>query len=1449
MAIGAYSFDSSGANKGRVRVYEFSGSTWTQRSGQLIGEAKNDNSGWSTSLSADGNTVAIGAIKNKGNSTKAGHVRVYRYDGSQWNKLGQDIDGSNTGDQFGGSVSLSADGTRLAIAANQHEHAGSPGNNSGQIKVYELNGTNWTQLGSYLDGEAAGDRAGFSNGGTGVSLSGDGTRVAIGAQFHDTASFNNAGHARVFATTGVFIAKTGSTDGSGNLLTTEAGASSTFTVVLDAKPTANVTVAISGADSSEHSLSASSLTFTDANWNTAQTITVTGVDDSLDDGDITTTLTATASNSGGYAGTESATTTVITTDNENPPSITDQSKDVLENTNSGSELLDLSDSNSGNDTDQDGDAITYSITDGNDGGLFEIAATTGKISLAANKALNYDTSDLHTLTISATAGIKTVTAKISINVIDVNTAPVAEDDSGTVNENETLNTTASTGIIQDNDTDTDGDSLIVTHFHAGDLNTSTPRVGQFNDPLNGTFGQLTLQTDGSFTYNANKTAADELATGESEVDSFSYRLSDGKLSDTAELNITVTGINDQPYLVDAIKTKKYIEGQGNIIVIDGSLDIRDIDDDDINSASITISSDTFVSTEDLLAYANSADITGAWNTTTGVLSLSGIASKADYVSALQTVTYKNTNDANPVIGLRTIGWLVNDGDVNSPSITSQIDVGGRNDSPTAINETASVDGGSSIATPTQANLLANDTDPENDSLSITSFRLGSEQESNPAVTSGSNLTGQYGQMTIQSNGSYTYTAQAAAAYKLLEGETATETFTYTTSDSQDEDTGQITITITGINDAPTAINDTVQVDEDSSKYFDEFQGILKNDTDIDGDQLYIKNVRPGPDTSSSTTTSNPSTELQGTYGKLLLQQDGSYRYTASLADELDAGDQEIDNFTYTLTDLENEDKAEIAINVRGVNDAPSLNTIQAGTLVDQANSNNLSSTNLAGTLTASDLDESAVLAFGITSVTTQGPTNTTTSSLSATSMTGTYGQLSINSSTGAYTYTPNILAANNLLANETATESFALFVSDGSLSATRNFDIGITGASDAGSPSSSSSSGNSSSGNSSSINSSSASSPSNSSPSNSSSSDSSPSNNSSSDNSSSDNSSSATANSEASNGNSFIDGFDALIGSLNSEPDTGSGDFASFLTTNKSFLVASSDIDAITWGPVDSGEESITERLLSSDFRSIEGNNGVRFMIPNFTNPNWQQSIPPDKEGQIPFLVALTKQPSQETTVALDINHPSINLSSNLVQFTPENWSKGQLVWIDMNNLDPKEANAIIQLITNVKGEGRTGEDQVDRVLITVPNPKACRLEVCAAPQNQKSEANESEQNLDLELETVREVESPLFLLLKTSLSPLILLANMAIHSIHQVKHLQSPQQSNIDSDGDQQSLHEGGASAPAKQNNQLEQSFEPIELFSQNNSSMRPQNELPVPSLNHELALLFEHNNVFEVF
>ena len=103
---------------------------------------------------------------------------------------------------------------------------------------------------------------------------------------------------------------------SGN--TTEAGGTATFTVVLDTEPTENVTVPVSSSDTGEGTVSAASLTFTSGNWDTPQTITMTGVDDDLEDGNIvyTAVLAATTSSDGNYNGINPSDVTITNTDND-----------------------------------------------------------------------------------------------------------------------------------------------------------------------------------------------------------------------------------------------------------------------------------------------------------------------------------------------------------------------------------------------------------------------------------------------------------------------------------------------------------------------------------------------------------------------------------------------------------------------------------------------------------------------------------------------------------------------------------------------------------------------------------------------------------------------------------------------------------------------------------------------------------------------------------------------------------------------------------------------------------------------------------------------------------------------------------------------------------------------------------------------------------------------------
>jgi hypothetical protein len=187
VAIGA---QHNGGEAGHVRVYNYNGSAWNQVGGDIDGEEAGDHSGYSVSLSSDGNIVAIGAQHNHGNGSVAGHVRVYIWNGTSWNQLGNDIDGESGGDYSGYSVSLSSDGNTVAIGAPGND-AGFNSTESGHVRIFTWNGISWSQLGNDIDAEGNGDLA------ASVSLSSDGNTVAIGAQ-HNNGNGSNSGHVRIF---------------------------------------------------------------------------------------------------------------------------------------------------------------------------------------------------------------------------------------------------------------------------------------------------------------------------------------------------------------------------------------------------------------------------------------------------------------------------------------------------------------------------------------------------------------------------------------------------------------------------------------------------------------------------------------------------------------------------------------------------------------------------------------------------------------------------------------------------------------------------------------------------------------------------------------------------------------------------------------------------------------------------------------------------------------------------------------------------------------------------------------------------------------------------------------------------------------------------------------------------------------------------------------------------
>ena len=194
VAIGALNNSGGGSYAGQVRVYQYSNNAWAQIGADIDGEDMNDQSSRSVSLSGDGTTVAIGAPNNSGiNGSYSGHVRVYRNVAGTWTKLGADIDGEAASDRSGTSVAISSDGNIVAIGAPSN---GGNGSNSGHVRVYQYSSSTWTKIGADIDGEATNND--YNESGTAVAISSDGTTVAIGAPQNNNSNGSGSGQVRVY---------------------------------------------------------------------------------------------------------------------------------------------------------------------------------------------------------------------------------------------------------------------------------------------------------------------------------------------------------------------------------------------------------------------------------------------------------------------------------------------------------------------------------------------------------------------------------------------------------------------------------------------------------------------------------------------------------------------------------------------------------------------------------------------------------------------------------------------------------------------------------------------------------------------------------------------------------------------------------------------------------------------------------------------------------------------------------------------------------------------------------------------------------------------------------------------------------------------------------------------------------------------------------------------------
>jgi VCBS repeat-containing protein/CshA-type fibril repeat protein len=390
----------------------------------------------------------------------------------------------------------------------------------------------------------------------------------------------------------------------------------------------------------------------------------------------------------------------------------------------------------------------------------------------------------------------TASSSLSIAVGGVNDPPMATADAyDTTDSAGPPGGTPISGNVLLNDSDPDaGTVLQVVAINAG--------AGSVGGDTGGTFGSLTLNADGTFSYAVDQGNATvvTLQRGESLTETFSYTISDGDGGrSTATLVFTIHGTNDAPSAGNDRNAivEDQVSASGNVIsgarvsgggVSSTDLAARDIDP---NGDPLTI---TEIRLPDDTAGSIGAPFAGQF----GSIKLDA---GGDYVYAL--------NNANPAVQALHAGetltdhfvYTTSDGRGSFVDATITITLTGTNDAPLAVADVNSIS--EDAPNPVTGNVLLNDSDVDNNSArSVTAVSAAS-----PGAVDG-NTTGRFGTLSLNADGSYSYRLDNSngAVQALGVGRTLSDIFAYTASDGEGGSASStLTITINGTNDAPLAV--------------------------------------------------------------------------------------------------------------------------------------------------------------------------------------------------------------------------------------------------------------------------------------------------------------------------------------------------------------------------------------------------------------------------------------------------------------------------------------------------------------------------------------------------------------------------------------------------------------------------------------------------------------------
>jgi VCBS repeat-containing protein len=512
-----------------------------------------------------------------------------------------------------------------------------------------------------------------------------------------------------------------------------------------------------------------------------------------------------------------------------------------------------------------------------------------------------------------------------------------------------------------------GATVIITGSFAGSGDSTSVTLGSTNITVAGSVdagGNTTLEFSGRDTAANYQEVLRSLGfisgdnptnSGNNATRTVTWHLNDGAAGDpwtdgnTKVSTITVTAANDAPVLdLDANDSGangatgltgadfavNYAVSGPAVAIADIDATIADADDTNIESATITL---TNAKANDILAISGAlpAGITLDPSSTATLIKLTGSASLAAYQTALQQIVFNNPLAAGTPAGDRTVTVVLSDGADNSNTATTTIHVT-QDAAPVGTNDTSAITAGTATVS---AIATANDTDAEDPSsaLVISAVRTGAEADSGSAGTVGNALVGQYGTLTLNFDGTYTYDLDNNNAAVLAAGSAnhLHDFFTYTVRDTAGlTDVAQIDIDITGQSDPPTANPDAVSATEagglaNGTPGVDPTGNVITNDTDPDLDTLTVQGVAAGAQAGPlSGNVGGAGVVSASGYGTLTIQANGGYSYAVNNSNSSvqalrTSGQTLTDTFSYTINDGNGgTSTTQVTVTIHGQNDNP-----------------------------------------------------------------------------------------------------------------------------------------------------------------------------------------------------------------------------------------------------------------------------------------------------------------------------------------------------------------------------------------------------------------------------------------------------------------------------------------------------------------------------------------------